>query len=691
MEEKEILKDLIVVYVEDSLPVQKVMEIWFKQKGIKAYFGSNGEEGFNLFLNHNPDLVITDIQMPVIDGIKMSEMIKERSPETPIIILTAFNEKNYLFRALEIGIDDYLMQPVHFEHFERVLLKYAKQLKTLEEKRHLQNLLIDKNMSLIGQSLYLESVLENAPNTAFIVMDPDLVVRYINKLACDIFELELKKIKYKKLLKNIKKESLLKTIIQDALEIITNDKRYNNIVNINDGVYEITVYRINRVGEKINGLVLRAHDITELQKTKDDLIASKESAEYASRAKSEFLAIMGHELRTPLTGIIGMTELTLDSGLSDEQSEYLKVAKSSAVSLLGIVNDILDFSKMETGKFTINSIDFNLGTIISEIIKTMAVKAYEKNIEFMYYIDPNVPENLIGDPDRLKQVLLNLIGNAIKFTENGQVLLYIQKRVKDTSDNSNISLQFSVYDTGIGVPQEKQSSIFNAFVQADGSFSRQHGGIGLGLSIGAHLVHLMGGDIWVESPADFEYFYSDTKNENQVIESSVSCAFHFNVVFEIRHNFPENKSEWKFKTPEGYSVLIATKNGTLSYFLNKYFSIWKAEATFLFSNKDVQQDIQKNNNYDLIMLDFNILPVNEELKYIAELKNHLDDDTAILAITNANTIIEEDLENKIYFITKPINYHELAAKIKKLISENGNLSLVLKKQLQESYKYTEES
>jgi len=486
-----------VLIVEDDPHHRQLLEVMLAPDGYLLQTAATGEGALLIVAQQPPDLILLDLMMPGMDGYEVIATIKG-NPATravPVIIITALDDRHARMLGLNAGAEDFLTKPVDWaELCARVrnlvrLKAYGDHYGTYSRVLERRERMLITTLSSISDFAY--------------VFDRDGRFVYVNQPLLDLWGITLQEAEGKNFFDLKYPDDLATLLLRQVQEVFGNTTRITGETPYTSptGVYADYEYIFSPVFDAdgaVESVVGITRDITARKREAEALGMAKDAAEAANRAKSQFLANMSHEIRTPMNGVIGMTDLVLDTELTVEQRENLGIVKSSAEALLTVINDIMDFSKIEAGKLELDLIDFKLRDAVGDTANALAWKAHQNGLELIVDVDDAVPDTLRGDPGRLRQILINLLGNAIKFTPHGEVVLRV---VSEAASPPEVLLHFAVSDTGIGIPLDRQQHVFEAFTQADGSTTRTYGGTGLGLTIASKLVHLMGGRVWVESEA----------------------------------------------------------------------------------------------------------------------------------------------------------------------------------------------
>jgi len=464
--------------------------------------------------------------------------------------------------------------------------------------------------SLEERTAYLNALVENSP-VAIVVVDSETRVQMCNPAFEGLFQYRREEIVGAELNPLIAPRELL----QEATEISSKVEKEGQHAHFTtrrrrkDGsLVDVELYGVPlKVAGKLVGVYGLYLDITDRKKAEAELHKAKEAAEAANRAKSEFLANMSHEIRTPMNGVPVATQLALDTDLNPEQREYLGMTKTSAETLLSILDDILDYSKIEAGKLDLDPISFRLRESLALATKPLALRAQQKNLEFTCDVHSDVPDEIIADPTRLRQVVINLVSNAVKFTDHGKVGLEV---AVDARDGDRLQLHFVVSDTGIGIPKDKQEIIFGAFSQADGSTVRRFGGTGLGLTISLRLVKLMGGQIWVESqPGQGSRFHFTAQARAASDAILVDCAQGADLISS--HSLPDGQRKLR--------ILLAEDNAVNQTLAARLMEKRGHVVTVVNNGREALAALEKK-TFDLVLMDIQ-MPEMDGFEATAEIRN----------------------------------------------------------------------
>ena len=484
-----------VLIIDDEADNFDVIETILGDRDYQLHYAASGQDAIAYLDTFQPDLILLDVMMPVMDGIEVCERIKAL-PEwqaVPIIMVTALNSKEDLARCMNAGADDFISKPLNSLEF-RARVSSMLRIKEQHDRLERTNALIHAQ---------LEASLEG-----IIAVDEQGRLVAYNQKICEICDLNAitsestyQDLPLLPLLQAADFPHAITQILEETYD--EPDQVIHGEVVINALTYEYFSSSVTSPSGRFWGFVWRFRDITDRKQYETNLQKSKEVAEAALRVKSDFLAMMSHEIRTPINGVLGMTELLATTSLDPEQNKFVQSIQTSGEILLTVINDILDFSKLESEKLLLEHLPIDVHGIIADTCALLSQQAESKGVGLDYQIDPQTPNYILGDPIRLRQILLNLANNAVKFTHKGAVRLAVSVSPETSLQTENqVELLFEVQDSGIGLSSEQLQKLFQPFTQASIATARQYGGTGLGLVICQKLVQMMGGKIWAESSLD---------------------------------------------------------------------------------------------------------------------------------------------------------------------------------------------
>jgi len=653
----------------------------------------SGEEALRSLLKDDYAVIVMDVQMPGMDGFETARLIKsrEKTKEIPIIFISATSkESEHFYTGYSVGAIDYMLKPF-VPQILRTKIEGFVRLFVTNKKLQLQTELLHQ------KTVELEQMNRELMRTAYMLSKTEAQARVIRETSIDTmitFDEHGMILDVNPALEGMFGYRQEEVIGRSIELLIPGFAEYDYDDHANSPLTGATPGKLREImPRRSDGTLFHAEiqigkaiiddeeiyactvaDITQRKQFESELVEAKERAEIAARAKTEFLAMVSHEIRTPMNGVLGMTSLLMETELNEEQQEYADIIHKSGDALLLVINDILDYSKIESGKMELEEVPFQLSACIGETFDLFTVKSKSHHLELTWLIDPQIPSELVGDVTKLRQVLINLVGNAVKFTEQGSV--HVHATLEEECEERAV-IAIAVQDTGIGIPADKLPLLFQPFSQLDSSMSRKHGGTGLGLAISKNLVELMGGAIYVQSRhgeeetgTTFLLSLPLRKRKPRLAlepELGAPAPFSFAALLEgdEEEHEPDDRplvEERHPLAPEDYRILVADDNE-----VNQKLSLRLLEKLGLtadvVSNGREAWERASQQGYNLILMDIQ-MPVMDGLQATQEIISSVPAEQQPVIVAMTANVLRGEREKCIAsgmrdFISKPIRLQAL--------------------------------
>ncbi len=614
-----------VLYAEDDLMIRMPMVEMLKRRVEKLLVAEDGQEALYFFERFRPDIIITDIRMPRLDGLELIQKVKAIDPDITSIVVSAHDDANYFIRAIDVGVNDFLLKPIDRKKLFEKLHRHAGFVQIRKQEKQLSKI--------------LESISEQA-GEGVIITSSDGVISFRNQLSETFLGHEIEtgtKLSNLKGFPQKQQKEAMDCIRQSNQQFIKSgfDIKKDNGECLN---LEIFVRSLQSGKDHLGLIILR--DISDHKRKELELIKARQQAEEAGMARMNFLSVMSHEIRTPLNGIIGTTKLLLDEEPREDQKQYLQTLDYSSNHLLSLVNDILDFSKIEAHKIEFEQSPIRISELITNLKQIFSYKASERNTEITSVFPENLPEIVLGDAARLSQILTNLLSNAVKFTSNGKIEITC---CIIAQDEDKLRLRFNIKDNGIGIAAEKQAGIFDAFTQAGSNISRQYGGSGLGLNITKKLIELQNGTIGL--------------NSKEGIGSDFYFALDFGIISDSE--LENSRQLQEFADLSGLEVLLVEDNAVNQMIASRFIKNWNANVHIAGNGAEALEKFDPNFHH-IILMDLQ-MPEMDGFEACQEIRKY-NKDIAVIALTASvhkevkDAVLEAGMTD---FISKPFIPQEL--------------------------------